>query len=162
LLDTFASIYLIIEENTYLLPKDQVLISLPSFYLFLFTNRNFRVGYCFLFCCVFDSVLKQFSHYFAGVDSKDCCCLFQRTALSHPKCLHSSTPTHLNVREDHVVILMRLFSYLELRHPLLPQVRTHTGDPCIQILHSSMLGAVITRDTQRISFNSPFKISELP
>lgn len=80
-----------------------------------------------LFCCVFDSVLQQFSQYFAGVDSKDCCCLFQRTALSHPKCLHSSTPTHLNVREDHVVILMRLFSYLELRHPLLPQVRTHTG-----------------------------------
>ncbi len=61
--------------------------------------------------------LQQFSQYFAGVDSKDCCCLFQRTALSHPKCLHSSTPTHLNVREDHVVILMHLFSYLALHNP---------------------------------------------
>jgi hypothetical protein len=127
-----------------------------------FINRNLGLG--ILFCFVV-SLILYYNNFLSTLQewiSKDCCCLFQRTALSHPKCLHSSTPTHLNVQEDHVVILMRFFSYLVLRHPLLPEVCTHTGDPCIQILHSWMLGAVITRETQRISFNPPFKISELP
>jgi hypothetical protein len=79
-----------------------------------------------------------------------------------PTQMSSFIHTHPNVREDHVVILMRFFLYVVLHHTLLPQAHTHTGDPCIQILHSWMLGAVITRDTQCISFNSPFKISELP
>lgn len=58
----------------------------------------------FLFCCVFDSVLQTIFSVLCRVDSKDCCCLFRRTALSHPKCLHSSTPTQMCER------IMWLFS----------------------------------------------------